>query len=809
MRTTSSAFRKAVFATFVAFWATSAALAQESVRLADLDDLTPAQRAAILSALEKEDARRQAPVSEPVVVEPRAVTPPPYTSTAAADPAPRKLRPFGYDLFAGAPSTFAPATDIPIPVDYVVGPGDTIEVQLFGGQNAFYSLVVSREGTLNFPDIGPIQVSGLRFAELRQLLQQRVGEQMIGVSASITMGPLRSIRVFVLGDAHRPGSYTVSALSTMTNALFVSGGISPIGSLRKVQLKRNGKVITTLDLYDLLLRGDTSGDARLQPGDVIFIPPVGRTVGVDGEVRRPAVYELRSEAKVSQVLDIAGGLLPTAYPEASQVERINEKRERTIIDLDLTTRDGLATTLRDDDTLRIFSVLEKREDIVVLSGHVRRAGPYQWRPGMRLSDLVASVGELLPQADLNYVLVRREADAGMQVDVLSADLSNALAAPGGAADIRLQPRDAVTVFDLGPDRSGQVAAIIEELRRQARLGSPAREVSIIGRVRAPGTYPLEAGMKVSDLIRAGGRLVEAAYPVEAELTRLSAAGGESRESELVVIDLDAVLRGDPAADIALAPYDVLNVKEMPQWQDLEQVEIAGEVRFPGTYPIRRGERLSSLLRRAGGLSDLAFADGAMFLREDLRQREARQLAELAERLESDVRTAALSQEEDPQVTGARQALLKQVRNTEPTGRLVIDLAGLLAGGENTDVDVRLQDGDRLLVPMRSPTVTVIGEVQFPTSHLYGAESSLQDYIDKSGGMTAEADSRRVYVVRADGSVEPGGRSPRARNKQSLRPGDTIVVPLDADRISKLSLWTNVTTVIYNIGVAAAAVSSFL
>ena len=811
-----------------ACWLVSAAHAQTAEQLRQLENLTPAQRAAILEALEEESGQNDEPVVESDVVNPRRVAQAPYERTGLTDELPTdgeelddedterraepraELRAFGYDLFAGEPSTFAPATDIPIPVDYVVGPGDTIEVQLFGGQNAFYSLVVTREGTLNFPEIGPLSVAGLRFGELRQLLQQRVNEQMIGVTASITMGPLRSIRIFVLGDAYRPGSYTVSALSTMTNALFVSGGISDIGSLRNVQLKRNGELVTTLDLYDLLLRGDTSSDARLQPGDVIFIPPLGKTVGVDGEVRRPAVYELRNESTVAQVLDVAGGLLPTSYPQASRIERINSERERTVIDVDLTTKAGMSANIRADDTIRIYSVLEKREDIVLLEGHVNREGTFQWQPGMRLTDLIPSARDLRPKADPDYVLIRRERPDGLRTEVRSADLGNALRAPGSEADVLLRPKDQVTVFDLSADRSEQLLPLIDELRMQARHGSPTQEVTVVGRVRAPGVYPLESGMRVSDLLRAGGQLEEEAYPLEAELTRFSVVGGEFRQADLVNIDLERVLGGDDAANVSLAPHDVLNVKEMPQWSGIERVEITGQVRFPGEYPIRRGERLGSVLQRAGGLNDLAFAEGAIFLREELRQREEEQLGELAERLESDVSSLAVSQEEEPEVTSARRELLSQVRSTQATGRLVIDLPGLIADPSNVDIDVMLRDGDRLLIPKKSPTVTVIGEVQFPTSHLFGADLGVRDYIDKSGGTTADADERRIYVVRADGAVEPNSRSRffRSRNNQTLRPGDTVVVPLDADRVSQLSFWSDVTSIIYNIGIAAAAVASF-
>jgi len=334
--------------------------------------------------------------------------------------------PFGYDLFKGAPTTFAPATDIPVPADYIVGPGDTIILQFFGKENARYSLVVTREGMVQIPKIGPVSAAGQKFSELQKKWQSYINRKMIGVRASITMGPLRSIRVFILGEADRPGSYTVSALSTMTNALFVSGGIKHIGSLRRIQLKRGGQLITELDLYDLLLRGDTSGDVRLQPGDVIFVPPVGRTVGVAGAVRRPAIYELKNEKTVDELINIAGGLLPTALKENAQLERINIGGDRIVIDVALKDTSGLTLALSDGDVLQVRSVLDRLEKAVKLTGHVERPGSYQWRKGMRLTDLIEGVDDLKPRPDLNYVLIKRELPPDRRIEVRSVSLSEAL-----------------------------------------------------------------------------------------------------------------------------------------------------------------------------------------------------------------------------------------------------------------------------------------------------------------------------------------------------------------------------------------------
>ncbi len=277
------------------------------------------------------------------------------------------LKPFGYDLFAGVPSTFAPATDVPVPTEYVVGPGDTFRVQLIGSTRGNYNLVVGRDGQINFPELGPITVSGMRFEEARQMLEQRVADQMIGTRASVSMGELRSIRVFVLGEAEVPGSYTVSGLSTITNALFVSGGVKTIGSLRNIELKRNGATVSRLDLYDLLLKGDTRGDARLLPGDVIFIPPVGPTVGITGEVTRPATYELRGESSAAQLLALGGGLRPLAEPRLATLERIDDST-RVVMDVDLAGAPGQAAQIRNGDILRVPAVRPTFENSISVTG---------------------------------------------------------------------------------------------------------------------------------------------------------------------------------------------------------------------------------------------------------------------------------------------------------------------------------------------------------------------------------------------------------------------------------------------------------
>jgi polysaccharide export outer membrane protein len=721
------------------------------------------------------------------------------------------LKPFGYDLFDEAPSTFAPMTDIPVPADYVVGAGDQLTVQLFGAQNRTVKLAVGRDGRVSFPELGPIAVGGKNFNAVREEIEARVAQQMIGTQASVGLADTRAIRVFVLGEVDKPGSYTVSGLATLTSALYASGGIKTTGSLRDIQLKRQGALVRRLDLYDLLLRGDTSNDAKLLPGDVIFIPPVGATVAVEGEVRRPAIYELKGNVSMGSVVALAGGLTNEADDSRVSLVRVGEDKRRVALNVPLNTAEGRAATLRNGDTVRVQRLRPTLDAGVSIEGHVFRAGTVAWREGLRLSEVIPSVDELKPDADLNYVLIRRELPPDRRLSVLSADLAAALRSPGSVADVKLAARDRVIVFDMEAGRRQVLNPLLAELRRQGDVDAPSQVVSVGGRVKAPGEYPLEPGMRVSDLLRAGGNLEDAAYGVKAELSRF-VAGRDERKSELIEIDLAAVRRGDAAADIILQAFDALIVKELPEWAKQETVTVSGEVRFPGTYPIRRGETLRSVVERAGGLTGLAFTRGSVFTRKELREREAEQIARLSERLQSDLAATAIQAgqvaqgQQAAQGAMTAQGLLGQLKTTRAVGRLVIDLDRVLAGNVGSPSDVLLRDGDQLVIPKVRQEITVLGEVQNGTSHLYRAGLSRDDYLNLSGGLTRKADKKRVYVVKADGSViaKTGWLGD---GKTAIQPGDTIVAPLDTERLPTLPLWQAVTSIIYNAAVAVAAIGS--
>ncbi len=829
----------------------------------------------------------------------------------------QKLEQFGYDLFAGSPTTFAPATEIPVQSNYVIGPGDSIQIQLFGKISANYTLTVSRNGVVQFPDLGPISLAGLTYVEMKALLVERVQKQMIGVQASISMGELRSIRIFMLGDASRPGSYTISSLSSMTNALFVSGGVRKVGSLRNIQLKRQGKVVSSLDLYDLLLKGDTSNDVRLLPGDVIFIPPIGKTAGIAGEVKRPAIYELKNEHSVKDLVQLAGGYLPSSYPKASRLERINRDGDRTLIDVDLDSSKGAKISLVNGDVLQIYSVLEKMEDIVFLEGHVYRPGGFGYRKGMKLTDLLNSIDTMLPSPDLDFAILLREVEPTRELVVKSVNLraifndpssatnillqsrdkliifaanktrdviltpiierlvdqerqskpakivtilgavrfkgtypltkgmtiQDLISAGGGMtttpdldyallvrevqpskevsvqninikavindfssiANIRLQARDRLIIFNANQSRIEELWLVLEQLKKQEKLAEPVKIVDVTGAIRFPGEYPLTENMSVKELILAGGGLKESTYISEAEITRKDYKNPEEASVKHFSISLKDVFSSNNMNAVLLHPLDHLNLKLIPRYQEKLTITLKGEVKFPGVYEFTRGDSLADIVSRAGGLTDLAHIEAAYFTRTDLKRKEAEQLADLQERLRADIAATQLEDTKNEKYTDVAtlNTLLDNLKNSEATGRLVIDLSAITNGQVE---DLQLRDGDQLIVPTYRQEITIIGEVQNPTSHIFNPVDDYRDYIDLSGGTTEKADNSRIYIIKANGSVFLPEKSGWFHDEITIAPGDTIVVPVEVDKVDNMTFWTGVSQIIYQMALGIRVIN---
>ncbi|MBI5138147.1 MAG: SLBB domain-containing protein [Nitrospirae bacterium] len=696
---------------------------------------------------------------------------------------------FGYDLFAATPTTFAPVTEIPVPPEYVLGPGDELQLQFYGSRDDTWSVVVDREGVINLPGVGPLVLAGMSFTDAKALISEQVRRKLIGVTASITMGRLRSMRVFVLGDVNHPGSYVVSGLSTISNALFVAGGIGKQGSLRHVQLKRTGKVAGELDLYDFLLKGDSRADQRLQAGDVIFVPPIGNVVAVAGDVVRPAIYELRGEKTVADMLALAAGPLPTADAAHAQLDRITETGDRSLLDVDLTASGG-ATPVKNGDLLVLYPGPGVRENVVDLRGQVKRPGSYGWTESMKLSDLLGSVDALLPDAHRDTVLVARTSPDDRALTTLRTSLTDLLVRHDTAADLLLEPEDVIYVFSQAAMR-------------------PLKPVHAIGHLRHPGEFPHADGMRLLDLVMAAGGPDEQAYLGEAEITRYEVVDGDRRVTSHLAVNLVDAMGGQEAANVPLMPYDELIVRAVTDWKPTARVTLGGEVRFPGVYPVEEGERLSSVIARAGGYTDKAYLPAAVFTREVVRAQQQRQLDEMANRIEADIgikeaelsnlRNAQILQRETQSVNLARQVLAK-MRTIEANGRMVIELQPA-AQLKDSEWDLALQDGDRLHVPQKPDQVLVIGQTYNNTALIYREKLDRTDYVALAGGPTRFADTKRVYVVRANGEVDTG------RSSSKIRPGDAIVVPEKIERLYVLDSMLDWSQVLMNIGIGVASMKT--
>jgi protein involved in polysaccharide export with SLBB domain len=589
----------------------------------------------------------------------------------------------------------------------------------------------------------------------------------------------------------------------------LSGGVSELGSLRNVQLKRKGKLIGSLDLYDLLLKGDTSSDAQLQSGDVVFIPPVGSTVGIKGEVRRPAFYELKEREPVSNLVNYAGGLLSSAYPELASLQRINQQGERTLLNIDLKNTKQASLALNDGDILNLPKILEKIENVVKISGHVERQETLNWKENLRISDVVASVRYLRAKPDLQYALIKRYSRPNRSLNVLSFSFAEALAAPGSPSDPLLQDQDEVIFFGLLENsRTDEVASIVGELRAQANLIESSKEVSVSGDVRYPGIYPLVDAMNVGDLIYAAGGLTEKAFQLYAELNRSEYSISQERSQSRISLDLS----DKTSLQESLLSRDVLQIKTIPNWSESKTITLKGEVRFPGSYAINKSDTLATVIERAGGLTEYAYAPGAMFTRVTLKAQQAQQLAEMQERLESDIAKVKIVASNQSSGGGKSsdlneaQKLLEQLKTTPATGRLVIDLDKVI--NKTDEYVISLENGDKLLIPRKKNSVTIVGEVQWPISQVYENELSYLDYIFRSGGLTNKADEDRIYIIKANGGVHiPEASNWFASNHQTLEPGDTIVVPLDADKVDEVILWRDMSQIFYQIALGVVAVGS--
>jgi protein involved in polysaccharide export with SLBB domain len=788
-----------------------------------------------------------------------------YVQTSTHPTAPRR---FGMQIFQnGSRDLQMIPTDLPVGPEYVLGSGDGVTVDLWGGVTRRFYRVVDREGRVSLPEVGPVLVAGKSLAEVQETVQRILRTQFHDISADVSLSRLRTIRVYVVGDVLRPGAYDVGSISTPLNALFAAGGPTARGSLRILKHFRGNTLVQEVDVYDLLLHGVKGDMQRLENGDTVMVPPLGGEITVEGMVRRPAIYELDHEKSLADALALAGGLLPTATLRHIEVQRLVAHQKQTMLSLDLSQDDSAQSAtqelegfhIEDNDRIRIFPIAPYNQDAVYLEGHVLRPGKYSFHEGMRVSDLIGSYKDLLPEPALQYGEIIRLSLPDFRPTVQSFSVAEAMADPAKSPVLqaldtlqifsRYEFEDPPTVSVLGDVRapgiystSGDIhlsdaihlaggllpdaetidaqvfrfmpdstLKIINVRLSSALEGSPADNlvlsprdrilvhrnaaavdpatVYVKGEVERPGRYPLTTNMQITDLIHAAGGLKPSADLQTADLTHYLWKDQKQISGQQEQIVLADALSGASVRSASLSNGDVLAVRQLPGWADLgASITVRGEVVHPGTYGIRPGEKLSSIILRAGGFSEAAYPYGCVLERIEVQRLEQRSYGELIERVrqqQATLKLTATSSKDADQTLSAESALvqwqttLDNLMSSPPNGRVTVQISSNIHSWANTSRDVAVRDGDILIAPKRPSYVLVQGQVYGPTAVAYRPGKSTRWYLTQAGGTTNMANRKAIFVVHADGTVVGNHSSMWLTGDalgEVLHPGDMVVAP---------------------------------
>ena len=731
----------------------------------------------------------------------------------------RELQRFGSNLFDSEVSTFAPVDNIPVPEGYRLGVGDELRVMLIGKEQGDYPLLIDRDGSVTLPKLGRVVLSGLTFSEAKRLIEKRVEQQLIGSEAILSMGSLRSINVFMAGELKAPGNYSISALSTLSQSIFIAGGIADTGSYRAVQLKRQGKTVQSFDLYDLLLYGDNSGDVRLQSGDVVFVPVVGAQASIAGEVVRPAIYEFQDGDTIDSLVKMAGGVLATGNPRQALLRRYRSGSSLPSIDnLNLLEGESLDRQVTDGDALSVASMSKRLSNPIAIDGETELDELIGWTDGLTVADVFTNLeADVEPTADLNLSLIVRRKNSLNDIVVLPFSLSEAVLNPTSDDNMELQPFDRIVVLpqpaaakdeiiglDIDDDaddlvveensRLGLLEPIVERLERQTRSGERAQVVNVAGAVREPGLYPLIGDGSIADVVSLAGGYTDAAYLERVEVRRMLL--NQTQEAEVEILNISLANEAD--SSFKLIGRDTLRINGIPNWSTEDTVELSGEFLFPGTYTIFEGESIANLIERAGGLTEQAFLNGAQYFSATARASQAQQLKKISASVS---RQLASRKSAGELAGGSATDAIENVIDEELLGRVVIDLQGIIDGDEtaNTFVD----NGDTLYVPKYSNTIAVVGEVYEPGTFRFEEGLTLEQYLQIAGGTTRYAIKNSTYLLKADGSVR-FYRSNRLKNllsfdagaANSIEAGDAIVIPTNLDYDPPLTRISAITGVVF-------------
>ena len=723
----------------------------------------------------------------------------------------KALHQFGYDFFMQK-TPYAPEKNVPVGPDYIIGPADSFTIHLWGRVEETHPVTVSRDGTIILPRLGTLNVAGLTFSELKNFLSNKFKEYYPDFNMSVTMDALKYIDVYMVGELNKPGTYSLSSLSTVISALFASGGPSKSGSLRNINVRNNGKLIKTIDLYNFFINGSKGDDITLKQGDTVFVPIIGPTAAITGHVKRPAIYELKGSQTLDDIIEMAGGVMPTGHLQNVVVERIAGHKRRVVISFDLDpsnekTSKNLKTVLEDGDLVKIYPIYKNIEKIVYLDGNVKYPNEYEYRKGMKIRDIIPSYDFLLPETYLPLAEIIRLMPPDQHPEIRTFDLG-AMLAGDESQNVALRDQDRIIIYNTWEKEN-------------------IPEVSISGALRNPGIFRLYKDMTIKDLIFAAGNTTRNAYMEKGELTRV-VSGNSGTDIIKINFSPKKAMEGNPEDNIILKADDQIFIREIPKYNaSLERkVYLVGQFRFPGEYSFSEGEKISSVIARAGGLTEEAYPYGAVFTRESVKEIQMERKREYIDKLEEDIFTLSSFSAEASldasqagialQALNAKKEMLEKLKTAEPTGRMVIDISDVVLTGAG-DNDLELRPGDRLVVGRRPDSVFVIGEVYNPNAIIFASGEDVGYYLNLVGGMTENADNKQIYIVRADGTVVSKKQSRFGlfnwnSSKQrwgfgtfrsvELNPGDTIIVPKKIMKVSWLRFLKDTTSVFYEIAVSA-------
>jgi protein involved in polysaccharide export with SLBB domain len=749
---------------------------------------------------------------------------------------------YGADLFADVPDTFAPVQRLPVTPDYEIGPGDELLIRTWGQVTQNLHLTVDRSGSIYVPQVGEFRVAGLQFRQLQGFLKARFDRVYRNYDMNVNLGQLRSIQVFVTGEARRPGSYTVSSLSTLVNAVFACGGPGPQGSLRHILLRRNGTMIVDFDLYDLLLRGDKSKDVNLESGDVIYFPAVGPEVAVVGSVRVPAIYELRVHESIAEAIALAGGASAAASTSSLEIERTekqaNGSSARVAVDVEMNSS-SLAAPLRNADIVRVRTEAPRFEKTVMLRGNVATPGRFAWHEGMRVSDLIPNKESLLTP---DYWLRREQLGmpvADFQPLMPPVKVETPPTQPGQTSYRPVTPQDTQTI------NSGLFPGLTAGVPTETTMpqGSSGQFQSLAASSddetkEARNQQPGKAEQTSREALGTGPQLVTTPhFPIETQVVRTSPdidwsyavverVDKKTLTTKLLPFDLGAlVIDHDQSADVALEPGDVITIFSdadirVPRAQQTKYVRLEGEFVHAGVYSVLPGETLRQLVIRAGGLTPQAYLYGSQFSRESTRREQQQRLDEYVSALSYEIeistsnKASSVVSPQEAATVGASVAsqreLVNRLREVRATGRVVLHIEPFRSDVRSLP-DLPLEDGDRFVVPPMPSTVGIVGAVYDPNSFVYIAHEHAGDYMRNAGGPNRTADKRQIFIIRADGSVVSRQYLDHTLwtddkfEREAMYPGDTIVVPEQLNKTTFLRGLTDWSAVFSQFALGAAAI----